>query len=266
MASASVKKRLDYKQTSESRIIADILGTGLRVGQANQLAARIVEKGTADKLNPYVTDAGKCQRAVGYSLRNEPKSKPDSVDSLIAFGIGHATEDMAAEAFELAGCAVSREVRIAIPTKPLPVTGRIDFLIEIPSLIDAMIELKTTNSRAMHLMVEKGELGRAEHRRQLNLYLHASQLGLVKIEGQQRKWDRGFLTYCVKDSTRGESSILTWEQEYDQEQALSDLAALSIVAEASKLGILPAIPFEKSQWWPCHYCPYEDTCWGRKER
>lgn len=260
---------LDYRQTSDSRIIADILGTGLRVKQANQAAQRIIDKGTDIKSNPYVTDADKCPRATGYSLLNEPKSNPDSTESLIAFELGRAAEGLFAEALTLAGCKVHREVRLEIPFLYGPqdaqlasfISGRTDFLVELPALLDSIIELKTINSRSMQWMVKRGEYGKSAHRHQLNLYLEASQRGLVVIDGEEKNWDLGYLTYILKDAVKGEPSIVTWIQHYDAKMAADDIAELTALKEAASLGVLPPRPYERPAWWPCHYCPYEITCW-----
>lgn len=194
-------------------------------------------------------------RQVGYSLRNERPTNPDSVDSLLAFAIGRAAENEIAKALETVGAGVLREVRLEIPTASTVVSGRVDFLFEIPGLVSTIIELKTINSRAMAKMLEAGRMGQDGHRHQLNLYLHAAQLGLLP-----KTYDTGYLVYWVKDTIRGEPSIFAWEQLYDASMALDDLRVLDSIAEGAKVGLLPNRPYATKAW-QCSYCEFEATCW-----
>ena len=139
-------------------VVQEMIEAGILELERRKKDDRIAEKGTADKENPYVTDAGKCPRAVGLSLLNIP-GKPFTIDTLINFGMGHATEEFLAEALA-AGTEsrVEREVRIEIPTNDTIVSGRADFILWDQGLI---VELKNTSSMAMKFLEEGG---RPEHR------------------------------------------------------------------------------------------------------
>lgn len=258
MARAPAAAKEVFPLSSESLLIGSILGVGLRKLDEARSAERVKEKGTSQKLNPYVTDSVKCQRAVGYSLLGE-KQDGYSMDSLLAFKIGAAFEDALCEAFEAGGATVEREVRIEIPFNGQKISGRVDALVVIPGLMNSILELKTTNSRAMAMMLKRGEKGKSSHRHQLNLYLHAGQLGLLN----RLPRESGYLVYCVKDSVKGEPSIRAWEVEYDEALALKDLDRLSTIAEAAQKGLLPGRPYAtKTSSWECGYCDYKKSCWN----
>lgn len=240
--------------------IVDLIEEGLRQANALEQERRAEEKGTTKKLNPYVTDVGKCERAVVKSLRNDPESDPLTTDSLINFGVGHAVEDWLTRILEVQGATVLREVRLEIPLEgvSVPVSGRADFLVTIPEA-KLLIELKTTSSRAMGYMIRNGHQGRDEHRRQLNLYLHASHLGIIGDE----PFETGLLVYVVKDGVKGEPVAHAFDITYDAFTASTDLLLLGQLARQADRGEIPQIPdgYKKNKF-PCGYCAFRKACWG----
>ena len=230
--------------------LRDILTRGLIALDEQKKAARIAEKGTDKKLNPYVSDAGKCIRQTTYSLMNVEPSEPMTPDSLMNFLVGHAVEEAWAQILIAQGAEHVREERVSIKAGSTVVTGRKDFSGVLLAWGGSIVELKSTNSRAMGWMLKKGEKGKADHRRQLNLYLHAEGL------------ERGYLVYCVKDATKGEPIIHAFLVEYDKGEANNDLLALGLADTMAKKGALPKIPegFTQNSF-PCTYCSYRTTCW-----
>ena len=226
-------------------MIQEMIEAGVNALQLQQQEDRIAERGTADKQNPYVTDAGKCPRAVGLSMLNIP-GKPFTTDTLINFGLGHAAEEFLAKALEAGtDSMVKREVRIEIPTEGTVVSGRADFILWDQGLI---VELKNTSTMAMKYLEEGG---RPEHRSQLNLYLHATGL------------PAGALVYMAK-AAKGMITTKEYEVNYDKHQALEDLAALEAIdAHVKKTGEAPDKPdgYLQSKY-PCSYCQYSVHCWS----
>jgi CRISPR/Cas system-associated exonuclease Cas4 (RecB family) len=226
-----------------------ILRNGLVALNDEQQAARLIERGTLDKLNPHISDAGKCPRQVTYSLRNIEPSDPMTEDSLTNFLVGHAVEDAWAKILVAAGAEIVREERVSIPAVATVVTGRKDFGVKL-LWRESVVELKSINSRAMAFMLKSGERGKPDHRRQLNLYLRASGLSV------------GHLVYLVKDATKGEPILHAWEVEYDAERADADIAALVLADEIAKRGELAPIPEGNQQnKYPCTYCNWRTACW-----
>lgn len=218
-----------------------------------------------EKKNPYVTDAGKCPRQVFFSLAGEPESNPFTDDSLANFEVGHAIEQWWADIIAAVGGQMIRNVRIEIPADGTVVSGKPDFtpilLEDAPEFTDTLIELKSTSSRAMAMMLKNGERGKDDHRRQLNLYLHGSQ---IKLPQFKRAYDTGLLLYIVKDCIKGEPIAHAWSVAYDREQAEADVTGLAAIhAEVKRGATPPQIPsgyaFGK---YPCSYCQYQLRCWG----
>jgi hypothetical protein len=230
-----------------------LISRGLFALNEKKKADRIAEKGTADKTNPHISDAGKCIRAVTYSLLNIPESNPVDEDSLTNFLVGHAVEEAFAQILTAAGAEYVREEKVSIPAGQTVITGRKDFDGITLLLSGAPVELKSTNSRAMGMMLKKGERGRDGHRRQLNLYLWANQKPF------------GYLVYAVKDATKGEPTRYVFKIDLDVDQAVSDLTELSNAYTMAKDGILPPKPegYTRSSW-QCRYCNHFGTCWEGK--
>lgn len=228
--------------------IRAILEAALIESERRNKEQRAATRGDNLKRNPSVSDAGKCPRAVYYSLRNVPPTNPPEADSLMGFGLGHAAEDWLAGLLENLGASIQREVPVEIEHDGEKFTGRIDMIVDIPGV--GMLELKTTSSRAMSWMLKRGEAGRAEHRSQLNLYLHATGT------------PAGFLVYLVKDSTKGEPFAFPFEVAYDPAKALEDLTRLSGWAKEAREGHDPGIPTGyKGKSFPCNYCSWWNACW-----
>ena len=104
------------------------LKKGLDAQREIDQAERLAQRGTLDKMWPSATDAGKCERAVGYSLMNVEETNPPDHKSLLNFAYGHAAEEMLAPVLEAAGFELHREVYFRIGTEPKCVTGRVDFV------------------------------------------------------------------------------------------------------------------------------------------
>lgn len=265
--------------TGSARIVG-IVEAGLHAQKEAEQQERLQRDDKGIKQNPYVSDAGKCVRKVYLSLTGEAEAEPLTTDSLINFGVGHAVEDWIGGIFESNGGTVMRELRVEIPAGDTVVTGRVDFLVALPSL-DSLVELKTTSSRSMYWMLKKGEPGKDDHRRQLNQYLHASQLGLLPVVGggatQGRvagespapapRFTTGYLIYVVKDATRGEPPIHAFEVRYNEEMAKADLASAAHIKKLADNDMDPGVPvgYTKSKW-PCGYCSYVNHCWPARSK
>src|SRR5512146_2426782 len=65
--------------------IREVLERGLVALEEKKKAERIAERGDNLKKNPHISDAGKCVRAVTYSLLNVEQSDPPTPDTLMNF-------------------------------------------------------------------------------------------------------------------------------------------------------------------------------------
>ena len=231
--------------------IYPIIAAGLEKLRTADQAKRVEDRGDNLKKNPSVTDAGKCVRKVVLSLMNVPESNPPDTDTLLRFELGHAYEDAIARILEAyQGATYIREERVEIPAGETKITGRRDFDAVHVELSDAILELKSTNARAMGFLLKRGTPN-DDHRRQLNLYLHATGKKL------------GYLVYLVAGPTKGEPVLHAWRVEYDEAQAWDDIATLVRADARAKERGVPPVPSEyKASAFPCSYCSYKDLCHG----
>lgn len=250
----------EFGTGSGSHVIRDLVGKGIALLNENSQKERVASKGTDLKENPHVSDAGKCPRQVYFSLRNIPKTEPLTTDSLVNFGVGHAVEEWLTKALEVQGAGVIREARIEIPVDGTVVSGRVDFLVTLPEF-HSIVELKSINSRSMGFTLRKQEPGKDDHRRQLNLYLHAA--AQEQLEGGP--FDKGYLIYVVKDATKGEPPLHAFEVAYNKNIAEADLLWLARLKKQADAKSDPGIPtgYTKSKY-PCNYCGWQSYCHGPK--
>lgn len=259
-------------QGSGTAEIVDLFEKSLKIANDESRAQRIADKGTDRKTNPYVTDAKSCPRKVWFSLKNVPETEPLTTQSLINFGLGHSAEEFAASIFErFPDAKVERELRIEIPVGKTCVSGRVDFLIELPAF-DSIVELKTTSSLSMKYTLQglaKGEKqdSHEKYKAQLNMYLHASQLGLVG----GGPYSTGYLVYLIKDAKKGQEPVQAFKIAYDKGAAEADLRQLALIKEMADRDQDPGIPVAYLQHstdkgkppWQCQYCSYMSMCWGK---
>lgn len=259
-------------QGSGTAEIVSLFEQSLAIANDESRKQRIADKGTDQKTNPYVTDAKSCPRKVWFSLKNIPETEPLTTQSLINFGLGHSAEEFAASIFErFPDAKVERELRIEIPVGQTCVSGRIDFLIELPSF-NSIVELKTTSSLSMKYTLQglaKGEKqdSHEKYRAQANLYLHASQLGLVG----SKPYETAYLIYLIKDAKKGQEPIQAFKIAYNQLAAEGDLRQLALIKEMAVRDQDPGVPVaylqhytEKGKLiWNCSYCSYKSNCWGK---
>ena len=258
-----------------TNFMVSLIEEGLAKENEQGQQARLEERGTLDKLNPHVTDIGKCPRKVVKSLLNHPETNPLTTDSLINFGVGHAIEEWFAHVMELQGALAVREIKIRIPYEGEGMSeitsGRTDFFLAWPEE-SILCELKSTSSRAMHWMLKRGENGKEDHRYQLNQYLDASQKQCLSFPDPydstgilEPSFDKGFLVYVVKDAVKGEPNIHAWEVPYDKELAEHHQWELAKLADMARAGNVPDIPADYDpKKFPCSYCSFQGDCWGER--
>lgn len=240
-------------------------------------AERLKERGTLDKQNPHYTDAGKCERAVGLSLMNVPKTNPPDYRSRMNFLYGHAAEEAWTEVFELAGLKTYREIHSVMHYGDEKVSGRTDFIV-VDETDHALIELKTTSSLSMKLTLEGMKRGEPQvfhdgYLKQLNLYLEASKnAALFHDDKAFPRFTHGYLLYLVKDVKKGQEPIQAFRQDYDAEMAESDLKRLAEIAQRARAGQVKDIPTEFTDFFKakgrkhfrCGYCDFSDFCWTKE--
>lgn len=252
----------DYGPTPAADEVMALLAAGIKAKNDAETARRIAERGTADKLNPHASDAGKsCLRQTVYSLLNVPKSNPPDLNAEINFAVGHAVEEMFADILGAAmpDAKIRREVHFSIPVDGTHVSGRTDFIIESISR-NTLIELKAKNAPACGYMIRNGEQGQADHRRQVNLYMHASHMPESPFS---HPYDEAWLVYIANGAIKGEPVVHAFTVAYDPDMAREDLRILANAKNLADAGTLPdRAPELKRSAFPCSYCNWKSHCWS----
>lgn len=214
----------------------------------------------------HVSHVNKCSRQTYFELTGTPISNPLTTDSLVNFKVGRAVEDAFTSMLAAAGATIIREAEVRIPVNGTKVVGHIDTL---GIFVDDhfAVELKSTSSRSMRFTAKEG--GKEDHKRQLHLYLHGINQGLLDEQfGQEVRLDHAYLTYLVKDATKGEQVVHPFNVPYDEHLANNDLFTLKLVEEMAQEGIDPGVPDEygPNHWLCKSYCSYRTRCFGSQVR
>ena len=186
----------------------------------------------------YISDAGKCPRAIWFAMKKYPKKATDARTHRIFEHGDHTHMRLMSVLFSL-GLVTS--VEVGIPDQAV-IHGRADAIISVAGE-PYVVELKSVNSNRF----KKGEPD-PDHIKQLQLYLH-----FFKIK-------KGILLYENKDN----QDLKEFLVEYDAGLAEKLLSVFSSLKELIDKNILPMVP-EDIEEWRCGYCPYAEACTGACE-
>jgi hypothetical protein len=209
--------------------------------------------------SPHVSDAGKCPRKVWLGLKNLDLGKyhepTNDLNTLANFAFGHACEAAVSEVLELCLAQVHTQATIRLEHEGVSILGSSDIIAVHPK--GGIIEVKTTSERSMSYRLKEGE-PRDEHRRQLNLYIHAARLGRLTVDGKRvvrEEVNCGTIVYVVPNVKRGDRPFWPWLVRYDEAQAFADLTSLAAIAKAETMPEIPA--GYTASGYPCSYCEYK---------
>jgi len=188
-----------------------------------------------EQIHFYITDAGKCPRAIFFKFKNAPRKKMDA-RILRIFERG--------EYFHRNIFNILYRLRIGITTEvPIPaqeiVSGRADAILCINNE-NYVLDIKSMNSMIFKNLTQPKE----ENVYQLQLYLH-----FFKIK-------KGILLYINKDTEDIKEFII----DYDSNLAQS---LLKDFQELKKKIDKDIVPKRFSGWpnnWQCQYCQFKEIC------
>lgn len=185
----------------------------------------------------YISDAGKCSRAVFFKFKNAPKKEMeahilrlfdhgDSIHKLIMKPL-LSTRDVH---------VVASEVNIA-PQEII--SGRADAIVSDGKQL-YVLDIKSMNSYIFKNLTEPKE----ENVSQLQLYLHYFKI------------PKGILLYVNKDNQQLKEFIVSYNQP-QVEKLLSTLACLKKQIDSNTIpSRLPGYPDN----WQCNYCQFREIC------
>jgi CRISPR/Cas system-associated exonuclease Cas4 (RecB family) len=190
----------------------------------------------------YITDAGKCSRAIFFKFKNVPRQKM-TPEVLRMFDHGDYVQMHLLNTLFSLGIVRASEVKI--PPQEL-ISGRADAILTLNNEL-YVVDFKSMNS----MIFQKLEAAKEENINQLQLYLH-----FFKIP-------KGILLYVNKNSLELKEFVLNYNSTLCK-KLLQDLAALKIKIEKN---IVPLRLSEYPENWQCRYCQFKEICKisGQKE-
>lgn len=182
----------------------------------------------------YISDAGKCSRAVYFRIKGFAKKAMDArILRLLDHG-GYTHLRIMGVLFSL---GIVRASEIEIPSKEI-VSGRADAIVSLNNHL-YVVEIKSINKVAFNKLEEPNP----DHLKQLQLYLHYFNL------------EEGIIIYECKDTQDIKEFTVSYNKEY-VDKMLEDFKELRKKINSN---IVPAIPRDIEKW-RCDYCPYAEEC------
>ncbi len=183
----------------------------------------------------YITDAGKCPRAIFFKFKGVPRAKMEP-RILRLFDRGDYIQMQVLNSLFSMGVVRSSEVRI--PPQEL-VSGRADAIITLNN------ELYVVDFKSMNSMIFRGlTQPKEDNVNQIQLYLH-----FFKIP-------RGILLYVCKDTLEIKEFLV----EYNSARVQKLLKGLSGLKAQIKANAVPQRLAEYPENWQCKYCQFKDIC------
>ena len=183
----------------------------------------------------YITDAGKCGRAIFFKFKNVPREK---MEARVLRMFDHGDYIQMQILSILLSLGIVRASEVNIPPQEL-VSGRADAICTLGN------ELYVVDFKSMNSMVFKNlQEAKAENVNQLQLYLH-----FFKIP-------KGILLYVNKDTLELKEFLVNYNPTLAQ-ALLKDLAILKSKLNAN---IIPQRLPEYPENWQCQYCQFKEIC------
>ena len=183
----------------------------------------------------YITDAGKCSRAVFFKFKNVPREK---MEPRVLRMFDHGDYIQMQILNNLFSLGIVRASEVKIPPQEL-ISGRADAIITLNNDL-YVVDFKSMNSMIFKNLVEAKE----DNINQIQLYLH-----FFKIP-------KGILLYVNKDTLELKEFLVEYNLAIAQ-KLLKDLADLKTKIDSNIVPQrIPAWPEE----WQCKYCQFREIC------
>jgi CRISPR/Cas system-associated exonuclease Cas4 (RecB family) len=183
----------------------------------------------------YVTDAGKCPRAVYFQFKKAPRMEFDP-RILRIFDEGDYTHMRLLKA--LFSLGVVRAAEIRIPPQKI-ISGRADAIVTLDDGQLYVVDFKSISSFGFRPLDQP----KTDHIKQVQLYMHYFKI------------PRGILLYENKNTQELKEFFL----EYDPRLIKKLLGNFEVLKGQIDKNIVPAIPKDIEKW-RCRYCQYRREC------
>ncbi len=194
-----------------------------------------------DQTKFYITDAGKCPRAVFFKFKNAPR-EPMDARILRIFERG---ENIHRSIFN-----ILYRLRLGVVTEiPIPsqeiISGRADAILCLPAQSgigneNYVLDIKSINSMIFRKMQEPKE----ENILQIQLYMHFFAI------------KKAILLYIDKDQQEMKEFFV----DYDETLCKGLLDKFYALKDQVEKNIIPARLEDYPRNWQCSYCPFKEVC------
>ncbi|UZE93161.1 MAG: PD-(D/E)XK nuclease family protein [Candidatus Nealsonbacteria bacterium] len=185
----------------------------------------------------YITDAGKCPRAIFYKFKKAPKEDMEA-RILRLFEHGDYIHQLIMKPLLSLRKIHVVASEVNIPPKEL-IAGRADAIISDGKDL-YIVDIKSMNSMIFRNLKEP----KVENVDQLQLYLH-----FFKVS-------KGILLYVNKDSQELKEFLV----DYDKNRARGLLKKLTELKRKIDSNIIPSQLADYPLSWQCRYCPFKEVC------
>jgi CRISPR/Cas system-associated exonuclease Cas4 (RecB family) len=188
-----------------------------------------------DQTKFYITDAGKCPRAVFFKLKNAPR---EAIDARILRIFEHG-EHIHRNIFNiLYRLRIGVTTEISIPAQEI-ISGRADAILCINNE-NYVLDIKSMNSMIFRNLTQPKE----ENVFQIQLYMHYFNI------------KNGLLLYIDKD----QQNIKEFAVRYDENLVKGLLDGFYDLKSKIEANSVPARLPDYPRNWQCNYCQFKDIC------
>jgi len=185
----------------------------------------------------YVTDAGRCSRAIFFKFKNVPRKEIEA-NILRLFDHGDHIHQLIMKSL-----LSTRDIHVVASEVNIPpqeiITGRADAVLSDGKEL-YVLDIKSMNSMVFRTLEKPKE----ENINQIQLYLHYLRI------------PKGILLYVNKDNQELKEFIV----KYDQAIAKNLLKDLEGLKEKIDSNIVPDRISGYSSSWQCQYCQFREVC------
>lgn len=185
----------------------------------------------------YITDAGRCPRAVFFKFKNAPKAEMEA-RILRLFDHGDSIHQLIMKPL-----LSMRDVHVVAAEVDIPpqeiISGRADAIISDTKDL-YVLDIKSMNGMVFNNLKEP----KSENIDQIQLYLYYFRI------------PKGILLYVNKDTQELKEFIV----ERDEKRAKALLARLGVLKTEIEKNIIPERIPEYPAGWQCKYCPFIEIC------
>lgn len=194
------------------------------------------EKEDRERVRFYISESGKCPRAIFFRFKRAPKKELEA-ERLRIFEFGNHIQQMILRPLESLGLVETTEV--PIPPQQI-ISGRADIILSIDGE-RYVVDVKSISGR---MNLGKMEKPMPDHYEQVQLYLH-----FFKIK-------KGILLYVNKDTQELKDFVFDYDSQL-VEKILKRFENLKIKIESN---IVPARLTDYPINWQCQNCEYREIC------